>query len=448
MAVHKIKQGLDLPIHGALENHSLVDGPSVDRVALLPQESWGIKVQMLAHEGDKVQIGSPLFRDRRDPDVVFTSPGAGTVEAVNRGAKRAVLSVVVKLDGSADAVSFDKLDPGTCDRAALVTALTASGLWPNLRQRPFDKVAVSAETPRSIFVTAMDTQPLAPSPKEMLAGREEAFKLGLTALCKLSGGATYLCTKAGEDWAELSVDGVSQEQFAGPHPAGNAGVHINALDPVNMERKVWHIDYQGVAEIGEFLLSGVVPTERRVAVVGPAAEKCAVYKTRRGATTSAFTSACSPKGVRFVAGSLLSGATADPGSDKGYLGRYTHQLSLVDDAPEREFLGWVKPVGTRWSLTNTYFAKFVKKKFRIDTDINGGVRAIVPLGNYEKVMPMDILPTHLIKSLAANDVETAEKLGALELGEEDLALCQYVCPSKIDITDMLRAMLTRIEKEG
>ncbi|PCJ53468.1 MAG: NADH:ubiquinone reductase (Na(+)-transporting) subunit A [Planctomycetota bacterium] len=448
MAVYKIKKGLDLPIHGALENHSLVDGPAVDRVALLPQESWGIKVQMLAQEGDKVQIGSPLYRDRRDPEVVFTSPGAGTLEAVNRGAKRVVLSVVVKLDGSEDAAAFDKLDPATADREALVKLLCASGLWPNLRQRPFDKVAPSAETPRSIFVTAMDTHPLAPSPKEMLAGREEAFKTGLTALTKLSGGATFLCTKAGEDWNALSVDGVAQHGFSGPHPAGNAGVHINALDPVNMERKVWHIDYQGVAEIGEFLMSGVVPTERRVAVVGPAAEKCAIYKTRRGATTTAFTSVCAPKGVRFVAGSLLSGATADPGSAKGYIGRYTHQLSLVDDAPEREFLGWVKPVGSRWSLTNTYFAKFVKKKFRIDTDINGGLRAIVPLGNYEKVMPMDILPTHLIKSIAANDLETAEKLGVLELAEEDLALCQYVCPSKIDITDMLRAMLTRIEKEG
>jgi len=448
MAVHKIKQGLDLPIHGALENHSLVDGPAVDRVALLPQESWGIKVQMLAHEGDKVQIGSPLFRDRRDPEVIFTSPGAGTVEAVNRGAKRAVLSVVVKLDAAEESVSFDKLDPASAQRDALVKALSASGLWPNLRQRPFDKVAPSGETPRSIFVTAMDTDPLAPSPKEMLAGREDAFKTGLTALTKLSGGATYLCTKAGEDWAAYAVDGVTQESFAGRHPAGNVGVHIHALDPVNMDRKVWHIDYQGVAEIGEFLHSGVVPTERRVAVVGPAAEKCAVYKTRRGAATTSFTSVCAPKGVRFVSGSLLSGATADPGTDKGYLGRFCHQLSLVDDAPEREFLGWIKPVGSRWSLTNTYLAKFVKKKFRIDTDINGGERAIVPLGNYEKVMPMDILPTHLIRALASNDLESAEKLGALELAEEDLALCQYVCPSKIDITDMLRAMLTRIEKEG
>lgn len=448
MAVYKIKQGLDLPIHGALENHSLIDGPSVDRVALLPQESWGIKVQMLAQEGDQVQIGSPLYRDRRDPEVVFTSPGAGTVEAINRGAKRVVLSVVVKLDGSEDSVSFDKLDPATTSRETLVKTLCASGLWPNLRQRPFDKVAQADDTPRSIFVTAMDTHPLAPSPKEMLAGREDAFKTGLTALTKLSGSATFLCTKAGEDWTALSVDGVTQHGFSGRHPAGNAGVHINALDPVSMERKVWHIDYQGVAEIGELLQSGVVPTERRVAVVGPAAEKCAVYKTRRGASTTSFHSVCAVKGVRFVSGSLLGGATADPGTEKGYLGRYAHQLTLVDDAPEREFLGWVKPIGSRWSLTNTYFAKFVKKKFHIDTDVNGGERAIVPLGNYEKVMPMDILPTQLIKSIASNDLEGAEKLGVLELVEEDLALCQYVCPSKIDITDMLRAMLTRIEKEG
>ena len=448
MAVHKIKQGLDVPIHGALENPSVVDGPAVDRVALLPQESWGIKVQMLAQEGDKVQAGTPLFRDRRDMDVVFTAPIAGTLEAIHRGARRAVQSVVIKVDGSGEAVSFDKVDPKTTDRETMVKALCASGLWPNLRQRPFNKVAHSSETPRSIFVTAMDTNPLAPDPLALLAGREEDFRWGLAALCKLSGGATFLCTKQGQDWSAFLADGVTHETFAGRHPAGNAGVHINALDPVGPERMVWHVDYQGVAEIGSFLRNGQVPSERIVAVVGPAAQKTALVKTLRGASTESFREFAPAGSTRHVSGSLLGGATADPGTDTGFLGRFSHQLTLVDDAPEREFVGWTKPIGSRWSLSNAYLAKFLKKKFRVDTDMNGGERAIVPIGNYEKVMPMDILATQMIKALASDDLEGAEKLGVLELAEEDIALCQYVCASKIDITDMLRAMLTRIEKEG
>ena len=448
MAVHKIKRGLDVPIHGALDNSSLIDGPKASQVALLPQESWGIKVQLLAQVGEKVQIGSPLYRDRRDPEVVFTSPGAGTLQAVHRGARRAVLSVVVDLDPEETSVDFGKIDPLTTDRQGLVRALCGSGLWPNLRQRPFDRVALSTDTPRSIFVTAMDTNPLAPCPLQLIAGREAEFRTGLQALVKLSGGATFLCTAKGADWSSLLVDGVSQHTFTGRHPAGNAGVHINTLDPVNLVRKVWHIDTQGVAEIGAFLATGQVPVERRVAVVGPAATKTALVRSRRGADTAAFRPFAEEGRVRFVSGSPLAGNTADPGTEKGYLGRFAQQLSLIDDAPEREFLGWTKPIGSRWSLTNAYLAKFTRKTFKFDTDINGGERAIVPLGNYERVMPMDILPTPLIKALASNDLTSSEKLGALELAEEDLALCQYVCPSKIDITDMLRAMLTRIEKEG
>ncbi|MHC4823077.1 MAG: NADH:ubiquinone reductase (Na(+)-transporting) subunit A [Planctomycetota bacterium] len=448
MAVHKIKQGLDVPIHGALDNSSLIDAPKADHVALLPQESWGIKVQMLAQVGDKVQIGSPLYRDRRDPEVVFTSPGAGTLKDVHRGARRAVLSVVVELDGEEDSASFDKVDPLTSDRETLVKSLCASGLWPNLRQRPFDRVAQSSDTPRSIFVTAMDTSPLAPCPLQLIAGREAEFRTGLQALVKLSGGATFLCSAKDADWSGLMVDGVSQHTFVGRHPAGNAGVHINTLDPVNMDRKVWHIDVQGVAEIGAFLSTGMVPVERQVAVVGPAASETAIVRTRRGAATASLSGYALEGKVRFVSCSPLAGNIANPSTETGFLGRYAQQVTLIDDAPEREFLGWTKPIGSRWSLTNAYLAKFTRKKFKVDTDTNGGERAIVPLGNYEKVMPMDILATPLIKALVSNDLTGSEKLGALELAEEDLALCQYVCPSKIDITDMLRAMLTRIEKEG
>ena len=448
MAVINIKRGLDLPIRGALASNSMIEGPAVDRVALLPQESWGIKVKMLVEVGQEVQIGTPLYCDRRDPSVLFTSPAAGTVQAVNRGARRAALSIVIDVAQSEEQVAVEKLDLTTADRESLVAALCKSGLWPNLRQRPFNKVAGSSDTPRSIFVTAMDTSPLAAPPLALLAERETAFKVGLQTLTKLSGGATYLCTPAGEDWSALLADGVTHQTFKGKHPAGNVGVHINALDPVGAERLVWHIDYQSVADLGEFVADGKLATERRIAVVGPAALQTSIMKTRRGAATACFKSFAKEGQVRFISGSVLDGATANPQCQKGYLGRYAHQLTLLEDSPERELLNWMMPVGKRWSLTNSYLAKFVRKSFKTDTDMNGALRAIVPIGLYERVMPMDILPTQLIKALASDDLESAEKLGVLELAEEDLSLCQYVCPSKVPITNQLRAMLTRIEKEG
>ena len=444
MATYTIKKGLNLPIAGSTSTTDCVQGAAAQRVALLPQEAWGIKVQMLVAVGDQVKVGSPLFCDRRDPDVIFTSPAAGTVAAVNRGARRAAQSVVI------DVANFDEhaeMPSSDGSRASLVATLAASGLWPNLRQRPFDKVALSSATPQAIFVTATDTNPLAVDPLHLVAGRETDVQAGLKAMLTLSGGKVYFNTDGANDWSAFLVEGVEQHAFKGPHPAGNAGVHINALHPVNLARNVWHVDVQNLADMGAYLNSGKVPTARKVAVVGPAASKSEIVETQRGASMDVFSSYANST-VRFVSGSLLAGATANPGEEKGFLGRFAQQVSIVDDAPEREFINWMKPIGSRWSMSGTYLAKFVKKSFTTDTDLNGGERAIVPIGSYEKVMPFDIMPTQLIKALASNDVTMAEKLGVLEIVEEDIALCQYVCPSKVDITDMLRTMLTLIEKES
>jgi Na+-transporting NADH:ubiquinone oxidoreductase subunit A len=444
MATYTIKKGLNLPIAGSTSTTDCVQGAAAQQVALLPQEAWGIKVQMLVAAGDQVKVGSPLFCDRRDPDVIFTSPAAGTVAAVNRGARRAAQSVVI------DVANFDEhaeMPSSDGSRASLVATLAASGLWPNLRQRPFDKVALSSATPQAIFVTATDTNPLAVDPLHLVAGREADVQAGLKAMLTLSGGKVYFNTDGANDWSAFLVEGVEQHAFKGPHPAGNAGVHINALHPVNLARNVWHVDVQNLADMGAYLNSGKVPTARKVAVVGPAASKSEIVETQRGASMDVFSSYANST-VRFVSGSLLAGATANPGEEKGFLGRFAQQVSIVDDAPEREFINWMKPIGSRWSMSGTYLAKFVKKSFTTDTDLNGGERAIVPIGSYEKVMPFDIMPTQLIKALASNDVTMAEKLGVLEIVEEDIALCQYVCPSKVDITDMLRTMLTLIEKES
>ncbi|MDP6964210.1 MAG: NADH:ubiquinone reductase (Na(+)-transporting) subunit A, partial [Planctomycetota bacterium] len=401
MATFTIKKGLNLPISGSASSPDCVKGATAQQVALLPQESWGIKVQMLAAVGDEVKVGSPLFCDRRDPDVIFTSPAAGTLAAVNRGARRAVQSVVVDVDNFNDGVDFTVDDSS---RDNLVKTLAVSGLWPNLRQRPFDKVAASTDVPQAIFVTATDTNPLAANPLDLVVGREQDVQAGLKALKTLAGNnKVYFNTSPDADWSRFLIDGVEQHTFSGPHPAGNAGVHINALHPVNLDRRVWHIDVQNLADIGSLLNTSKLPTARKVAVVGPAATKCEIVETQRGASTNVFSSYADSK-VRFISGSLLAGSTANPGDEKGFVGRFAKQISIVNDDPQREFINWMKPVGSRWSLSGTYLAKFFKKNLTTDTDLNGGERAIVPIGSYEKVMPFDIMPTQLIKALASNDL--------------------------------------------
>jgi Na+-transporting NADH:ubiquinone oxidoreductase subunit A len=422
MTLFRIKRGLDLPLPGGLDSPDLVRLPEPTRVALMPPQSWGIKVQLLAQEGQRVQVGTPLYCDRRDPRVVYAASAAGVLERIVRGEKRAVLAVVVHADNFDEQAPRPHLEPARAARAEIVEALAASGLWPALRQRPFDRVAHSDDVPRAIFVTAMDTEPLAPSPREAVRGREEHFRAGLEALARLAEKGVRLCSSAEEDWSDLRarggqpVAGVEAHQFRGPHPAGLPGTHIHLLDPVGAKRKVWHVAAQDVADIGEFFATGRIPTARRVAVVG---------------------------------GSALSGRTAQPGSVDGWLGRWDRQVTLLSDETEREFLGWSVPLGRRWSATNVYPGKFLgARRLRFDTDLNGSPRAIVPIGAWERLMPLDVLPTQLIKALASDDLEGAERLGALELAEEDLALCEYVDQSKTPVTTLLRQMLARIEKEG
>ncbi|MFT7678258.1 MAG: Na+-transporting NADH:ubiquinone oxidoreductase subunit A [Planctomycetota bacterium] len=449
MSTIKSRRGLNVPIHGAASSLDVHTTPATSHVALLPQESWGIKVKMLAQVGDAVKLGTPLFCDRRDEAAVFGSPGAGKLVAVNRGHRRSVLSVVIELDHREEHEDFQVCDPSKTSAEDLRKALLYSGLWPVLRQRPYDKVANSEAQPSALIVTASDTRPLAPSPLAVIAGRETEFKYGLAVLAKLCGAPTWLCHAAGEDWNHLLSEGVRAQGFGGPHPSGTAGYQIHKLAPVGPQRSTWHVGYQDVADVGQLFMTGKQPTERVIALVGPVMREPRLLRTRRGADLAPLCKgeyeAAQP---RVVSGSLLEGMICEPGSATGYLGRYANQVSIMEGRTDRELLGWVKPVAGRFTQTNTLLDKFFRSRFKFDADANGGLRAIVPAGMYEKVMPLDILPTQLIKALASNDLENAEKLGVLEIAEEDLALCQFVDPSKQPLTDMLRTMLTRIEKEG
>ncbi len=448
MSVIKIRKGFDVPIHGGLASTAIEDGPPIRTVAIKPQESIGMKGKLLVHVGEEVLLGQPLVCDRRDEAAPLTSPGSGKVIAVHRGKRRAIQSVVVELDGRARQAELPHPGP-QAGGAELRAALLRSGLWQALRQRPFGKVPASDAEPRALFVTAMDSEPLAPPPLAVLAGREEAFRCGLAALGRLISGPVWLCTRAKEDWSTLTPPEVRHQAFSGPHPAGNPSVHINALEPAAPGRISWHIGYQDVADLGAFLLTGQLSTERVVAVVGPGVSTPALLRTRRGAPTADLVEGrLAVEHPRVISGSVLSGHTSPPGSDQGYLGRFANQVAVLDDQPQREFLSWASPFGKRHTFTNAALAKFFRKELRFDTDTNGSLRALVPIGSYDRVLPMDIMATQLVRALASDDLEGAEKLGLLELVEEDVALCEYVCPSKMPITSMLRDMLTRSEKEG
>lgn len=449
MSAIKIKRGLNLPITGSLQTTEVVKGPVIKHVALLPQEAVGIKVKLQCEVGQTVKVGTPLFFDKRNPQALFTSPSAGEVLAIHRGQRRAVLSVVVMVDESDAQVEFSPFDASKSSREELVDHLCRSGFWPCLRQRPFDSVPATDSTPQAIVVSAGDSSPLAPSPLLLLKGREEHFKAGMAALSKLTDGPTWLATHGGGDWGALLADGVKHQNFDGPHPAGNVGVAIHHLAPVGSEKVTWHIGYQDVADLGEFMATGKLPTERLIALVGPGVRQPKLMRTRKGAATGDLCALDTPfEKARFICGSALGGRVCPPSTETGYVGRYANMITVLNDQPKRRFLDWVHPFGKQHTVTNTLLAKFTNKAFDFDTDLNGGHRGIVPIGSYEEVMPMDILPTQLFRSLAGNDLEGSEKMGVLELAEEDIALCEYVCPSKLELGKMLRAMLTRIEKEG
>jgi len=449
MATIKAKRGLDLPIHGAPQDATVVDRLDVNRVALLPQEYLGAKVRLLVQEGDTVQVGTPVMCDRRDEEALYTSPAAGKVTAIHRGKRRAVLSIVIEATGYDDAVPFEPMDVAAATGDDVRAALLGSGLWPSIRRRPFDRVAISTDQPAGIVVQAYDSSPLAPDLTEVVAGRDADLEVGLAALRKLTDGDVHVCVKDGVRWGRFLQDGVQVHQFRGPHPAGTAGFSIHSLCPAGANRTVWHVGVQDVADIGRLLRDGVRPTQRVVSLGGPAARAPKLVRTRPGADLEQLclgeVDAAKP---RFVNGSAVWGTEASVEGHTGFVGRWSSQVTILEDGVTRDLLGWALPVSGRYTQTNTVWDKFFRKSFRYDTDTNGSLRAIVPIGQYESVMPMDVLATQLIKALAAKDLESAEKLGVLELAEEDLALCQVVDPSKVPITDWLRDMLTTIEKEG
>ncbi|MBN2410860.1 Na(+)-translocating NADH-quinone reductase subunit A [candidate division KSB1 bacterium] len=449
MGTFKIKKGLNLPINGEPQQE-IETGQNVTRVALLGEDYIGLKPTMLVKVGDKVKLGQVLFTDKKMPAIKYTAPGTGTVVEVNRGPKRVFQSLVVDLAGNEE-VTFTSYKPEQIDslnRGKIITQLIDSGLWTTLRARPFGRTADPETQPHSLFITAMDTNPLAPSVEKIIQENKEQFIQGLKILSKLTDGKVYICKSPGSSVPVIENGQISIEEFAGPHPAGNAGTHIHILDPVGRHKTVWHIDAQDVISFGFLFLTGRLNVERIVSLAGPGVKKPRLLKTRIGASVSDLIAGELKDGdFRVISGSVLYGHTAE--GPTAYLGRFSQQVSVIVEAKGRIFFGWLNSGFKVYSVKNIVLSKFLpRKKFNFNTSPGGSLRAIVPVGSYEKVMPLDILPSYLLRALAVDDVEEAEKLGCLELVEEDLALCTFVCPSKIDHAVNLRRNLTLIEKEG
>jgi len=443
----RVKNGLDLPITGSPVQEITAARPPRS-VALLGNDYNGMKPTMAVQVGDRVKLGQVVFSDKRNPGVHFTAPAAGVVSAINRGQQRVLQSLVIDLEGDEE-ITFSQYPAdqlAELDAQLVRDNLIQSGLWTALRSRPFSKVPAVDATPSSIFVTAIDTHPLAADPQLVIAEHAQDFANGLQVLTRLA--RVFLCKAEGTSLPGEQLPQVQGAAFSGPHPAGLAGTHMHFLDPVSASKSAWNIGYQDVIAIGKLFVSGRLWVERVVALGGPVVENPRLLRTRLGANLEELTAGeLTPGYSRVISGSVLGGRTAR--GAYAYLGRYHQQVSCLHEGDERQLMHYLRPGVNKHSALNIFISRLAGgKKFALDTSTNGSSRAMVPVGAYELIMPLDILPTQLLRSLIVGDTEMAQKLGCLELDEEDLALCTYVCPGKYEYGPILRDNLTLIEKEG
>lgn len=446
-----IRRGLDLPIEGEPSQSTIDDAPPVTQVALVADDYVGMKPTLEVQEGDRVKLGQLLFTDKKTEGVKYTSPGCGTVSAVNRGAKRKFESLVIDLEGDDEEQfqSYSDTDLTTLSREQVCENLVTSGLWTAFRSRPYSKVPPPESMPHSIFVTAMDTNPLGVPADKIINEHDLLFTYGLQVLRHLTDGTIYVCKKPATDIPGSELTFTHFEDFAGPHPAGLPGTHIHFLDAVGLKKTVWHIGYQDVLAVGKLFTTGKLDTERVISLAGPSVENPRLLRTRLGANIDELVAGQLKDGNnRVISGSVLAGRQSV--APKNFLGRLHNQISALAEAGQREFLGWATPGMNQFSVKKIFASAFFAKgkALPLTTSTGGSRRAMVPVGSYEQVMPLDIMPTYLLRSLIVGDTEQAQNLGCLELDEEDIALCTYVCPGKYEYGDLLRKNLTTIEKEG
>ncbi len=441
-----LRKGLNIPIAGA-PRLEIGESPAIQTVAILGDDYVGLKPRLAVEEGDKVSAGTPILAHKDTPDIQVVSPVAGTVRAINRGARRKLISVEIEVGGKAKPVDFSKVgDSSTAD--GLAQKLAASGLWTSFRTRPYSKTPETDTRPAAIYVTATDSEPLAAEPSLIIAQAADAFAAGLKAITVLSDGPTYLCKSDGVDLPGEDVAGVETAAFAGPHPAGLAGTHMHFLSPPRADKVVWTIGYQDVIAIGRLVDTGVYDATRIIALTGPECGDPRLVKTIQGAS---MTELCANDingavPVRMISGSVLSGRAGEGPS--AYLGRFARQITLIEEDHKQIPMGWIRPMVSKYAVQPVLGSAMAQKTFPLTSNLNGGRRAMVPIGTFEGLMPQDFLPTQLLRSLLVMDTDQAQALGALELDEEDLGLVGFACPAKYEYGLALRDCLSKIEKEG
>ena len=441
----RTKKGLDLPISG--EPEQIIHESSVtESVALIGEDYIGIRPKLIVSEGDRVKLGQILFTDKQT-QVNYTSPASGIISHINRGAKRVLQSIVIRIEGDEE-LSFDAYQRqhlSELTSSKVKDNLLASGLWASFRTRPFSKNPAPTTIPHSIFVTAMDTNPLAADPEVIIHAYQQDFIDGLTIVSRIADVQVFVCKAPTADLPTPANDQIMTVEFDGPHPAGLVGTHIHFLDPVSTTKMVWYLNYQDVIAIGKLFTTGRLWMDRIISLAGPQAQQPRLLRTRLGADIATLIKDELKPGInRIISGSVLSGRHAKGWAS--FLGRYHTQISVIEEGGEREFVGWLSPGRKKFSANSIFLSSFFRKQlFNFTSSLNGNIRAMVPLGNFENVMPLDLLPVPLLKALLVHDTETVQTLGGLELDEEDLALCSYACCSKLDYGAALRANLTEIE---
>ena len=432
----RISKGLDLPISGS-PSLNISDEPKVSNVGLLSNDFVGMKPTMFFKEGDRVKTGEKIFEDKKNPGVIFTSPGSGTIKSINRGDKRKFLSIEIEIDNNEDHIEFNV-------NQSLVSVLIETGLWNSFRTRPFNRTPSLDSLPDAIFVNCCDTNPLSVDPHFIIDVDQDYFDIGLDAVSKEFDCSIYVSYQ-NNNFEKINSD-VIYNQFSGPHPAGLSGTHISKLNPVNLNKVVWTINYQDIISIGYLIKNKTLRTSKIISLGGPSVYEPSLIRARIGGNIDEITAGKVDPKARIISGSVLHGHHSE--GVMNYLGFYDSQISAIPDEVNEIFMNWLMPGSNLHSKLNVFISSFIKpKNYIFNTSIGGGNRAIVPISSYEEVMPMDILATQLLKSLVVSDTEMAIDLGMLELVPEDLALCSYVCPSKYDYSSILMDNLNKIFAE-
>ena len=442
----KLKKGLNIPLKGEADK-TLSGLIKSESYAIKPQDFYGIIPKLLVKEGDEVKAGTVLFYNKYDERIKFVSPVAGKIAEIKRGEKRVISEIIIEPYKENVYVDFEKAK-SSITREEIIQTMLDSGLWPAIRQRPYNIIANPCDKPKSIHISCFDTAPLAPDYDFIIHGKGEAFQYGIDILNKLCNNKVYLNIPNNEGVSKvfLNAKNVIITKFSGPHPAGNVGIQIHHIDPINKGETVWFTNPQDVVKIGKLFMEGKYDGTKIIALTGSEIIYPKYFKIIEGTSIKTMVENNVQKGeLRYISGNVLTGKKIE---DTGYLGYYDNMITVIPEAHEVSFLGWLKPGINKFSISRTYLSSFLpKKSYRIDTNLNGGKRAFVVTGVYEKVLPMHIYPMHLLKAILAEDIELMENLGIYEVAEEDFALCEYVCPSKTNIQEIIRKGLDMVKKE-